>query len=106
MTMADRRGRGPGSAYRAGRLLARLIAALGWIIVGLAILGLAGFVISYFVYSSAGGDGGPYQGAMLASGIASGLAVIVAGLVVVAIGQMLRATLDTADNTRQMLAIM
>jgi hypothetical protein len=85
-------------------LLARLIAALGWIVVGLALLALIGFLASYFAYS---GDAGIAQeGALLAAGIGSCLGVALSGLVLVAVGQMLRATLDTADNTRQMLAIM
>jgi hypothetical protein len=93
------------SAYRTGRFLARLIAALGWVVVGLAILALIGFVASYFAYSGGGAEI-QQEGALLAAGIGSCLGVMLTGLVLVAIGQMLRATLDTADNTRQMLDIM
>ena len=88
------------SRYRTGRLLARIISFVGWIVVAASIVLLILFLIGL-------AQQGVYSDHVMMFGMA-GLTVgsILAGIVLVAVGQMLRATLDTADNTRQMLEIM
>jgi hypothetical protein len=88
------------SRYKTGRLLGRIISFLGWIVVAAAVI----FAILFAIGLTTRGE---FADQMMILGMA-GLAVgsILAGIFLVAVGQMLRATLDTADNTRQMLDIM
>jgi hypothetical protein len=88
------------SRYKTGRLLARIISFFGWIVVALSIVLAILFVIGLVQKDT-------YSDHTMVLGMA-GLTVgtILAGIILIAIGQMLRATLDTADHTRQMLDIM
>jgi hypothetical protein len=85
------------SKYKTGRLLGRIISFLGWIIVAIAFVFVILFVIGIV-------QKGVYSDHMMLLGV-GGLTVgsVLTGVILVAVGQMLRATLDTADNTRLML---
>lgn len=88
------------SRYKTGRLLGRIISFLGWIVVAAAAIFLILFIIGLV-------QQGIYSDHIMLLGM-GGLTVgcVLMGIILVAVGQMLRATLDTADNTRQMLDIM
>lgn len=94
--------------YQTARLLARIISGIGWVVVLLGVLALIAAVIAAITMRG-GGDTlggvnpGSYMGTM---GLVGGVSLIVSGIVQIAVGQLLRATVDTADNTREMLAIM
>jgi hypothetical protein len=75
------------STYETARGVANTIATIGWVIVGLSLL------ITVALIKEAGPMG------------LGGLLLSVSGFVVVALGQILRATVDNADNTGQILAL-
>ncbi len=86
------------STYSTARSIAAIVSFFGWILVGIGILGVA------FLLKEAGGL------KQLASGVGGigaivSLLVSVAGLLLVASGQVVRGTVDNADNTGEILAI-
>ncbi|MGH8583064.1 MAG: hypothetical protein ACREWG_09825 [Gammaproteobacteria bacterium] len=86
------------STYGTARKVAGFVSFIGWILVGIGILGLGSLV------QEAGGIKQLFSDIGAIAGILS-LLVSVAGLLLVALGQVVRATVDNADNTGQMLAI-
>ncbi|MFO1032676.1 MAG: hypothetical protein U1E15_00720 [Hyphomicrobiales bacterium] len=92
------------SKYGVARFLGRFIAFFGWLIV---MLGLVAAVISIGTVVAASKDGTLQIAPVIAlTPLLISLSVVIAGIVQVAVGQILRATVDTADNTRRMLEIM
>lgn len=93
--------------YQTARLLARIISGIGWVVVAIGVLALIAAVIAAITMRGGDAMGGvtpaSYMGTM---GLVGGVSLIVSGIVQIAVGQLLRATVDTADNTREMLAIM
>jgi hypothetical protein len=86
------------STYNTARSIAAIVSFFGWVLVGIGILGVA------FLLQQAGGL------KQLASGVGGigaivSLLVAVAGLLLVASGQVVRGTVDNADNTGEILAI-
>ena len=81
------------SRYQTARLIARFVSAVGWIFSVIGVLSLILFVISVVQDN----NGIPL--------LISAFAGMFAGLALVMAGQMARATLDTADNTGEMLII-
>lgn len=76
--------------YGAALAVAQIMEAVGWIVV--IIGGIAGFA----ALSQVG----------LVAGLAVGAVGVAAGVVTVAMAQVLRATVDTASNTAEMLAVL
>ncbi len=77
------------ATYKASRTISKIISFVGWFIVVLSFLGLGMF--SYYSFT----NGIPVIG--------GGLFI---GLLLVATGHITRATIDTAENTSKMLAIL
>lgn len=86
------------STYSTARSVAAIVSFFGWILVGIGILGVA-FLVDQTrdlkqLFSGMGGIGAIVS-----------LLVSVAGLFLVASGQVVRGTVDNADNTGEILAI-
>ena len=81
------------SEYRVALLLAKLITILGWIVF---VIGLVMIVVRFMSSFS-------YGMGMLVAGVINGFWTSCCGLFVIVSGQMMRALIDTADNTRKIL---
>lgn len=77
--------------YTATKILASLIILLGWVTV------IIGFFLAFLTFKESSNWG--TSKALLMSSPMIGIAI--SGLVCIVIGQLLRATIDTADNTRK-----
>ena len=84
------------STCATSRTIAILVSFVGWIVVGIGILI---FIASLTKESS-------NDGRFDLKGLLLFQEVVISGLVLVMTGQLTRATIDTADNTCQMLSIM
>jgi hypothetical protein len=82
-------GAGPDSEYSTARKVAGFLSVAGWIIVALGVLGALLFTL-----------------ALEFGGVLSGLFAVVSGLLVVAAGYILEATVDTAEHTKSILALL
>lgn len=79
------------SSYEAGRTLSQVISFIGWIV---AVIGVVAIGMGLF------SDAAPaMKGVLIYSGVGS----LFSGLLLVVAGQVCRATVDTADNTQQIL---
>ena len=88
-------------SYETARGLATLISALGWLVIVVAAIAmLAGFSESSNSYSRYSG-----QGASAMAMIAGGIAGAILGVLIVAMGQTARASVDSADYAKQSLLI-
>lgn len=87
------------STYKTGRQVAAVISFVGWLVVASGII--AFFAVSQIV----SGSFGIMSGKQLIP-IAIGVLISISGLGFVALGQILRATFDTADFTGEMLILM
>lgn len=87
------------STYKTGRQVAAVISFVGWLVVASGVI--AFFAVSQFVSESFG----IMSGKQLIP-IAIGVLISIGGLGFVALGQILRATFDTADFTGEMLTLM
>jgi hypothetical protein len=81
------------STYKTARMVSQIISLIGWAVVGLT------FLFAFITLRGMGPYGFIGFLLMLAVGV-------LGGLILVAAGQIVRATVDTADNTGKMLAIM
>ncbi len=90
--------------YKTGRFLARVISFFGWLLIVLAIV-IPAIALAVGQRSEAALPqmGGPSVYVALAA-ICSGL--VLTGIILVAVGHVMPATMDTANATRQMLEIM
>ncbi|MFZ2634424.1 MAG: hypothetical protein WA081_15800 [Desulfosalsimonadaceae bacterium] len=82
------------TTYGTARMLCQIVSFVGW-----AAVTISGLIFFLSIIKSA--DNG-----FALIGILPSLAGIIGGLILVMVGQMTRATVDTADNTGQMLAVM
>lgn len=91
------------SKYRNARQVSYIISFFGWLIV-------FGGIVGIFVGLDASGSlarSGMLRGdAAAIAAMLPGVLISITGLVVVAAGQIVRATVDNADNTGEMLSIM
>jgi hypothetical protein len=87
------------STYETARGVSQLVSLVGWILVA---IGVGGVV---FLVKQAGGFEQLFSG-MGAIGAILSLLVSVAGLLLVTSGQVVRATVDNADNTGQILYLL
>jgi hypothetical protein len=84
------------STYGTTRFIAQFVSVFGWVVVCIsAIILLVSLVESIGSY-----------GSLALMGLFPAFAGIISGLLLVMAGQFTRATVDTADNTGQILAIM
>lgn len=74
--------------YARARLLANIITVVGWLYL---FIGVAGFIFSYF-------------NEMLGFNFLPSLSAIIVGVLALAVAQIINATVDTADNSREILA--
>lgn len=84
------------STYGTSRMIATFVSFVGWVVVGISAL---------IILVSLAKSTGPYGGFALI-GLFPALGGVVSGLFLVMTGQLTRATLNTADNTGQMLSLM
>lgn len=87
---------GEGSEYDVARLISKVMAFFGWLLV---LVGLAAGALGIAAGIEARGGG------MSILGILPGLGIAVAGLLLVAAGQVTRAMVDNADHTREILKL-
>ena len=87
------------SSYKTGRLLVAAISLIGWLVVASGVI--AFFAVSQIVSESFGSTAGKHL-----IPIAIGVLIGILGLGFVALGQFLRATIDTADFTGEILTLM
>ena len=80
------------STYRTARTIAQIVSFIGWFTIA------SGIFVSYITYDKIKGTTN-----ITILSVAIG---VFSGLILVMIGQMTRATVDTADNTGEMLDIM
>jgi hypothetical protein len=95
-SMQHSKGRGVGlksftSSYKTSRIIAKIVSEIGWIIVLLSCVTL---VLAIIQNKNAG---------MLA--FLPAVAVVIAGLIVVISGQLMRAAVDTADYTGELVSL-
>lgn len=90
------------STYETTRVISEVISIVGWVIVGFAGLPLVGLFIGLSKEGSGSGFGGFFSVAMIYFCVCG----IIGGLLLVVAGQFTRATVDNADSTAEMLAIM
>ena len=88
------------STHQTARAIARIVAFFGWLTVIGAVIVIGSAVPEY---SDAKRD--PERGAVLVK-CAFALGAFIAGVLQVAMAQLIRAIVDTADHTGEMLAIM
>ena len=79
--------------YGTARMIAQFVSFVGWLVVVISVLIL-------FISITEG-----FRGSLALMRLFPSLAGVVSGLLLVMAGQMTRATVDTADNTGHMLAI-
>jgi len=84
------------SQYGAARTVSMFISFLGWAV-------FAGGIIAAIAGFAGMGSGGRYGGGVSLLALLPGLGMAVAGLFLVAAGQVTRATVDSADHTREIL---
>jgi hypothetical protein len=75
--------------YGTARVLASFLEVIGWIVIVLGCLGSIMATINFGLWGSLAGIGAVFS-----------------GLIIIVFAQVLKATVDTADNTRAMLAEM
>jgi hypothetical protein len=83
------------TTYGTARMIAQCVSFVGWIVVTIGCLIL---IVSLFQSTK------DHSFALM--GLIPAFAAIISGLLLVMIGQMTRATIDTADNTGQMLVVL
>jgi hypothetical protein len=90
--------------YRTGRLMARVTSALGWLIAASGIIGLVG-LLALRIGQQPNPDplAANIWTAIVAYAVPVSLALIVQGVFLVAVGQALRAVMDTANHSKQLL---
>jgi uncharacterized membrane protein len=91
------------SDYKTGRFLARVISFFGWLLIAFAV------VVTVFALGAGQllGLGTQQTGvSSIAAAFVLLLSGIITGTILVASGHFMRATMDTANATRQMLRIM
>ncbi|MGL6316943.1 hypothetical protein [Vibrio sp. WXL103] len=87
------------SSYQTAVFVSKMISGFGWLIFAIGGLGmLAGF--------SAGSSRYGFDLAMAIAGATPGFVGMISGLLLVAAGQVMKATVDNADNTNQILLLM
>ncbi len=86
--------------YGAGRKTAQVISLIGWLVV---VIGVFSLVYGLSQLGQPRGFGGPSINAMMS--IAAGAFLLLTGILQVAVGQMMRASMDSADYARQSLQI-
>lgn len=84
------------STYDTTRMIAACVSFVGWFVVGISVLILLVSLVK---------SNDSYGGFAL-MGLFPAFAGIISGLLLVMAGQLTRATVDTADNTGQMLSLM
>jgi len=84
------------TTYGTARMIAQFVSFVGWVVVTISVL----ILIVSLVKSTES------NGSFALMGLFPSLAGVISGLLLVMAGQMTRATVDTADNTGQMLAVM
>ena len=84
------------STYGTARMIAQFVSFVGWVVVGISVL-----ILLVSLVKSTESHGG-----FALMGLFPSLAGVISGLLLVMSGQLTRATVDTADNTGQMLAVM
>lgn len=84
------------TTYATARLIAQLVSFVGWVVVIISAMIL---VVSLAKSRDSGGFD-------LMMGLLPSFSGLISGLLLVMFGQITRATLDTADNTGQILALM
>ena len=84
------------STYDTTRMIAACVSFVGWIVFGISIL-----ILLISLVQSTGSYGG-----FALMGLFPAFAGIMSGLFLVMAGQLTRTTVDTADNTGQMLSLM
>ncbi len=77
-------------------MIAKCVSFFGWIIVGL----------SLFIFLVSLVESNKSYGGMALMGLLPAFAGLIGGLLLVMLGQLTRATVDTADNTGQLLSVM
>lgn len=84
------------STYSTSRFIAQFVSFFGWVVVSISVI----ILLVSLVQSTKS------YGGLALMGLFPAFAGILSGLLLVMIGQFTRATIDTADNTGHMLAIM
>jgi len=84
----------PSSDYGTARIVAKVVSLLGWVVVVAGIVGIAYGVRKGLLYGG--------RDAVLIA-VTPGMATVMMGIVMVVMGQITRATVNTADDTRQIL---
>ena len=84
----------PSSDYGTARIIAKVVSFLGWIVVVAGIVGIVYGVRKGLLYGG--------RDAVLIA-VTPGMATVMMGIVMVVMGQITRATVNTADDTRQIL---
>jgi hypothetical protein len=84
------------STYGTARGIAQFVSFVGWIVVG-----ISGLVLIVILAKST-----ESRGNFALMGLLPALGGVISGLLLVMAGQLTRATVDTADNTGQMLSVM
>jgi len=84
------------STYDTTRIIAACVSFVGWVVVSISVI----ILLVSLVQSTKS------YGGFALMGLFPAFAGIISGLLLVMAGQLTRATVDTADNTGQMLALM